>query len=183
LNKTSAKACDTNTFPGAYPKLQWSLFKPVVAVDTWLCRDASETVLQALVLLNPAKKPTLFLISTTGIAPAGAPRDVPFLLYPLYHWLLQDPHKDKAAMEAKVREHMELPEDERAVGTYAFVKPTLLLDGEGKGLEHVRQGTDEEPALGYTIQRKDVAAFVFERLVKPDEVPEGWKGKGLSLTY
>ena len=70
----------------------------------------------------------------------------------------------------------------RVVGNYVNVKPSLLMDGEGKGLDKVRSGVDEEPAVGYFVRRQDVGLFMFEKLVR-DGVPKEWENKGVSITY
>lgn len=68
------------------------------------------------------------------------------------------------------------------IGAFINVKPSLLLDGEGKGLEKVRIGTEDEPAVGYTIQRGDVGKFIFERLINVDMKAE-WLNTALTITY
>ena len=167
---------------GGTPVLQWSLWYPVTLTDPTICQDAGRTILQALMELKPAKKPTLINVSTTGISPQGYPRDVPLAFVPLYHWLLHVPHEDKRVLEQMLTEHIRIPENERFLSAYVNIKPSLLLDGEGKGLETVRQGVDEAPAVGYTIQRGDVGTFIFERLIR-NGVKAEQMNKSLSITY
>lgn len=169
---------------GGTPKLQWSIMKPVVLTDMTICQDAGATILRSLQELKPGagNKPIFINISTTGIPPQGKPRDVPIAFVPMYDWGLQAPHADKKVLEAKLAEQFKLPESERGISGYVNVKPSLLMDGEGKGLQAVREGVDEKPAVGYTIQRKDVGLWMFERLVK-GEIKEEWMNKSVSITY
>ena len=167
---------------GGTPKFQWSLWSPVTLTDPTICQDAGRTILQALTQLKPASKPTLINVSTTGIPPKGKPRDLPLPYVFLYPWLGHVPHEDKRIWEQKLAEHMQLPEAERGLRAFVNVKPSLLLDGEGKGLDVVRQGIDESPAVGYTIQRGDVGLFMYERLVKGG-VKDEWANKSVTLTY
>lgn len=167
---------------GGTPQLQWSLLQPVTLDDPTICQSAGRTILKALQELRPAKKPILANVSTTGIPAPGAPRDVPLLLVPLYHWALQVPHADKRVLEQVLREHLELPESEQALSGYVNVKPSLLMDGDGVGVQAVREGIDEKPAVGYTIQRIDVGRWMFEKLVKKD-VTDQWRNKSVTITY
>jgi hypothetical protein len=138
-------------------------------------------ILAALPTDTPAeKKPLLINVTTTGIPPPGAPRDVPLLYLPLYRWLLHHPHVDKGEMEANLRAVMGKSEDERPIRGFVNVKPTLLLDGKGKGWEKIRAGQEGKPALGYFVVRKDVGEWVFEKLVKR-EAEAGWVNGGITL--
>lgn len=167
---------------GGTPQLQWSLWTPVTLNDPTICQDAGNTILKALQELKPAKKPLLILVSTTGISPRGMPRDVPLLFVPLYHWMLHIPHIDKHKLEDNLAAHVALPEDERGIRAFVAVKPSLLMDGEGMGLDSVRPGVPEKPVVGYTIRRQDVGSFICERLIKQD-VGQDWLNKGISITY
>ncbi|KAK3699483.1 hypothetical protein LTR37_016440 [Vermiconidia calcicola] len=167
---------------GGVPKLQWSIVRPVVLTDTTICQDAGSTILQALAELQSAKKPTLINVSTTGIPPKGKPRDVPILYSMLYHWLLASPHEDKKVLEQRLAQHVQLPEELRRIEAYVNVKPTLLFDGDSLGLAAVREGVDDQPAVGYTIRRKDVGLWMFERLVR-NGVKREWMNRSVSITY
>lgn len=167
---------------GTYPALQWSIRRPVFQPDATLCRDAVATILRALQQLKANKKPLFINMTTTGIQPEGKPRDVPLLFVPLYHWLLASPHEDKRGVVEMLAEHMRLPDDEQVIEGCVNVMASLLLDGEGRGLQAVREGVVEKPAVGYTIQRKDVGLWIFERLVK-NEARREWMNKSASITY
>ena len=167
---------------GGAPALQWSLMRPVALTDPRICYDAGSTILQALTELKPVLKPLYIHISTAGIPPAGMPRDVPLLLVPLYHWLIAAPIDDKAALEKKLAEHMQLPERERGIRGSVGVKASLLMNGESLGIKKIREGVDEHPAIGYTIHRADVGLWIFEKLLKTD-VKDKWLNKNVSITY
>ncbi|KAF2720284.1 hypothetical protein K431DRAFT_285949 [Polychaeton citri CBS 116435] len=165
---------------GGTPTLQWSLYKPVVLTDPRVCLDAGTTVLHALAELKAQKKPVLINVSTTGINPPGTPNDVPLAFNLLYHWMLQDPHEDKLALERHLGEHVQ--RDDSVLSGHVQVKASLLMNGESLGLQSIRQGIDEKPAVGYTIRRSDVGLWMFEKLIKQD-VPREWINKGLTITY
>ena len=77
---------------------------------------------------------------------------------------------------------MEEAERTGVVRAFTAVRPTLLTNGEARGVEKLRVGTEEEPAIGYTISREDVGMWMFEELMKGGG-QERWKGKKVSLTY
>ena len=166
---------------GGTPGLQASIFKPVVLTDPTICQDVGKTILEATSQIKSTTKPVFINISTTGIPPEGMPRDVPLAFVPLYHWVLQDPHEDKKVLESALREHVEKPLNERGISGFVNIKPSLLMDGDGKGLANIRQGIDEKPALGYTIARKDIGLWIFENVIKRDMNPD-WMNKSVSLT-
>ena len=158
---------------------------PIGITDSTICRDASTTILSALLPSqspSPQTKPLLINISTTGITPPSLPRDIPLLYLPLYRWLLHHPHVDKGGMEANLRNLMGegVEEENRGIRGFVNVKPTLLTGGEGTGWENIRFGVESEPAIGYFVARKDVGEWVFERLVRRD-VEDGWIGRGVTL--
>lgn len=179
LLQTSTGMVDTVVFGvGAAPKLRLHIM-PVTLDDPNLCRTAMATLLSALNELKAATKPRLLVISTTGIT--RGPRDVPFLYIPLYHWLLHVPHIDKRVMEQLVWEQKDKPDAERVIGEFAIVRPTLLMDGNGVGVGNIRYGLESSPALGWTIDRKDVGNWLFESCVKPAKLGE-FKDQAVSLT-
>lgn len=167
---------------GALPVLRWSLTQPVTLDDPTICQDAGTTILEALQALNSTTKPLLISVSTTGIPPRGKPWDVPFALSAIYRYGLQVPHHDKEVLQENLAEHVKLPESQRGCSAYVLVKASLLMDGPGYGLEKVREGSEDQPAVGYTIRRRDVGAWMFDRLIKNDMKPE-WENKGVCITY
>ncbi|KAK5702398.1 hypothetical protein LTR17_022360 [Elasticomyces elasticus] len=159
----------------------WNPLRPFTLSDPTICQDAGATLLQALHELDPARKPALINVLTTGIAPSGIPSDLPFPYKILYPWLGHVMHEDKRVLQGRLVEHMRLPESQRALSSFTNVKPSLLFDGEAKGMRATRQGVDEKPAVGYWINRADVGAWMAENLVNQDG--KEWKNKGVTLTY
>lgn len=167
---------------GAAPKFQWSIFQPITLDDTKVCQTAGSTILQALRVLNSAQKPVIINVMTTGIPPEGKPWDVPVLLTWMYHYIMQVPHEDKAAVQDMLIEHMRLPETQRDLGGFVNIKASLLMDGTSKGLQLVREGVEDTPAIGYTIRRADVGLWIYERLLKTN-IKDEWVNKGVCITY
>ncbi|KAI7278220.1 hypothetical protein KC345_g6104 [Hortaea werneckii] len=169
---------------GGAPAFQWSFRQPFTLGDPTICQDAGKTILIALGELESSKeerkKPILINVSTTGIPSPGCPRDVPLLFVPLYHWILAVPHEDKEALQENLAAHMK--SQSAVLEGFVNVKASLLLDGEAKGLQAVRDGVETQPAVGYTIRRADVGGWMFERLVKGE--PKGeWMNRGVCITY
>ena len=131
--------------------------------------------------------PLLAIVSTTGIAGAG--RDFPLLLYPLYHYVLAAPHADKKVMERDVAASAE---------RFVLVRPSLLVDkdkdkdkGKGKdhcgvrvGVEDVRSGRVESREIGYAISRAAVGRWMYENvLARAGEEEHEFDGKAVSITW
>ncbi|CAK1367964.1 uncharacterized protein RHO25_012833 [Cercospora beticola] len=169
---------------GAAPKLQWSLLKPVTIDQPTLCGDVTAAILKVareLSASSPASRKPLFInVSTTGIPSEGKPWDVPVKFTWLYHYVLQQPHEDKRRVQVLVKEDSK--SEQSGIGSYVFVKPSLLMDGQALGLGKVRVGTEDQPEIGNTIRRDDVGRFMFERLVKEDLRTE-WRNTSLTITY
>jgi len=183
---------------GGSAQFQASLTTPIVLNDVHICSESTAVLLQALRELRQAGtigagKPAPFVcaISTTGTQ--KAPRDVPLAYYQLYHYALQVPHADKRAMELDLAKASRESADVAPLRAFAVVRPTLLFDGPPKGLAKVRAGWvahpeavnagDEAapgPAVGYSIRRADVGAWMFANLIKN---PEEWANRCVSLTY
>ena len=146
-------------------------------MDTTICQVGMRSVLTALkeVVGEMRRPPHLVAISTTGVS--GGKRDVPVLFGPLYHVLLAKPHVDKRAMEKLV----EGAAVEGSVAGFTLVRPSLLSNGKELGMEKVRVGTEEDPAVGYFISRLDVGRWIFEELIVRDR--GRWNGKKVSITH
>ncbi|KAK5696286.1 hypothetical protein LTR17_024337 [Elasticomyces elasticus] len=169
---------------GAYPKFQMSLRMPFVLKDRTICADTSAIILKACQeTSNRGKKPILLIISTAGVQAKGKPRAIPFVYLSFYYWLLADPHNDKEVMEENVREHMMLPESGQGIDSYVMVKPSILMDGKGKGVEAVRAGTEDHPPVGYMIDRTMVGEWIFQRLIKEGGAKGQWKDRSVTITY
>ena len=189
-----SKLVDTICFGiGAYPVMQWSLFQPITLSDIHICESGVQTIFTALDELekqgitasSSGLKPLFSSISTTGIS--DKIRDVPLLLYPVYVYALHVPHEDK-----KKAELLLVNDGGKHVRDCVVVRPTLLTDAapagveklrvgwEWKGKETERAGVKEAgPQLGWSVGRKDVGAWVFEKVIKEG----GWEGRCVSLTY
>jgi len=160
--------------------------------DTTICEKGTAAILKALQSLEDKGKgdmsaSKLVVLSTTGISDKR--RDIPVAMIPLYHWLLAIPHKDKRNMEDILVEGQ--GKDRR----WVIVKPSLLLNGEAKGLRKVRVGVDlphdqkeqgnavdEKKEIGYTIRREDVGLWIYEKCVK-NGGEQKWERKLVGLTY
>lgn len=156
--------------------------------DKNICENGTKNILAAISELEcqssppitlPTGGPKLILLSTTGISSKS--RDIPIPMIPLYHWMLALPHADKKKMESVVID---------SGRRWVLVRPSLLTDGEAKGLERVRAGVEvpgnkEEGkhAVGYTIRRDDVGTWVYEECIRNAGAWEKWEGKCVSLTY
>ncbi|KAJ4376861.1 hypothetical protein N0V86_006297 [Didymella sp. IMI 355093] len=189
-----SKLVDTIFFGiGAYPVLQWNLFHPITLSDTHICEEGVQTIFTALESLEAngisatatGANPLFSSISTTGISDKA--RDVPLLLYPLYIYTLHVPHEDKRKAEKLL-----MNDEGRHIRDCVVVRPTLLTDAKPTGVEKLRVGwvwkgveTEREgvrevgPQLGWRVGRKDVGAWVFEKVLEEG----GWEGRCVSLTY
>ncbi|KAF2401857.1 hypothetical protein EJ06DRAFT_548086 [Trichodelitschia bisporula] len=155
--------------------------------DPHICSNGIEAVLAALRTQQAADpstpRPFIAVISTTGLS---ARRDVPLLLYPLYHVFLAEPHVDKRAMEAAVARASVAPDS--LVRGFVVLRPTLLTDGRGVGTAKVRAGWERHPdapgaaegedptppAMGYAISRADVGAWIWEEVLR--DQGQKWAG-------
>jgi len=166
---------------GSYPKPVFSITTPFPNADPTICAEALRTISTALTKLSTSfvkaspHQPLLCIISTTGVT--TGPRDVPILLTPLYHWLLAPAHVDKRETENLVVKAAE----EKKIRGFVIIRPSLLLDGPAKGTASVRVGQEGTPAVGYTIRRDDVGAWIYEKVVKGNG--DGYVGERVSLTY
>jgi hypothetical protein len=183
---------------GAYPEMS---IKPpfIVNTDPTICGDAMGILLDALRQLrregkiSEEQKPLIYAGSTTGLS---AKRDVPYALGPLYHVVLASAHKDKKVMEEVLATASTETGPTAPISNFVIGRPTLLMDGPPTGLGHVKTGWEKHPsspnatnesetapAIGYTIRRSDVGAWIFEELIKGGNPGNPWAGKCVSMTY
>jgi len=172
---------------GAAPKYGWK--PPFFTIDQPdLCHTSMAAIISAVDLLEKrgitaaqdGRKPLITVISTTGISDKH--RDVPYLLYPLYHALLRTPHADKRKMEAFL-----FQDGGVHFRDFVIVRPTLLWDNEPYGVDKVaagwewgvKKGEEAGPKMGYTIGRRDVGEWTFQNVIQG----EGCEGKCYSLCY
>ncbi|KAJ5512402.1 hypothetical protein N7463_001954 [Penicillium fimorum] len=136
-----------------------------------------------------AVAPRVTVISTTGHLPGN--KDVPFWFRPMYSVLLPIPHADKLQMEILLDKDVELGHAGVLAAGVVVVRPSFLTgdhlvpirEGE-KGdkraeLEKVRVGTEETPAIGYTISRALVGEWIFEEIIKGGGK---WVGEKVTIT-
>ena len=64
---------------------------------------------------------------------------------------------------------------------FVIVRPSLLTNGKAHGGAKIRVGTEEQPAVGYTISREDVGLWMFEILVQGDGAR--YVGQKVIITY
>lgn len=141
--------------------------KPTLDNPT-ICQDGMRTILEVSRTLNPVrdgddKKPLLVVLSTTGISEK---RDLPFLMMPMYKWMLKVPHVDKKAMEDLILQEISTDKAERGIREYIIVRPSFLTDGKGNGLTNIKVGSEDKPAVGYVISRNEVGAWLFQNSVR-----------------
>ena len=130
-----------------------------------LCHTAATNILTALMELKTGTKPVLIALSTTGMTEGDEPRDLPIMMMPIYKIMLANPHKDKLQMEHIIQEHMAGAEGDQVIKGYIFPRPSLLSNGNAKGLSKIHVGMELKPAIGYTISRDDVGLWLFESLI------------------
>ena len=158
---------DTDLLPGSKPVPQFSLRTPLTMVEPTICEDATKNIVKATNQLNV--HPILVFISAHGVAPYI---DIPIWLLPMHSWLLKGPFDDKRAAHRAL-----LSSNERWVS----VRPSVFTDGKSLGLGSVREGIDENAALGWTISRADVGLWMFESLIKGPV--DKYVGHNVTVTY
>ncbi|RDH26970.1 hypothetical protein BDQ94DRAFT_176030 [Aspergillus welwitschiae] len=157
---------------GGKPRFEYGI-KATLDSPT-ICQDGIQTLLSAA--QSCPQKPRIVIISSTGLSNT---RDVPIMMLPLYHWLLKVPHKDKKVMEDLVEAEMQKPAGEHAIDGYLMARPSLLTNGKGSGLSKIKTGTDKNPAVGYTISRRDAGLWIFEKVIHQASLADcqHWKQK------
>lgn len=171
---------------GSCPKLQGSVCQPVTLQNPTICEDATKTLLEAVRQIRAAqpefKQPLLLSISTTGISGI---EDVPFAVRAMYHYFLAVPHKDKRKMEdLAFASNSSVDPSERPFKAVIFVRPSFLVGDQnissGKGYKTLRVGTEEKPAVGYTVSRADVGEWISKEIIQGGG--EKWFNKCVTLT-
>ena len=150
---------------GGAPVFFKSITKPVAIDNPDICAQTTRNIVQALTEIHAQDKPSITVISSTGIS--DVKEDVPFWFRFLYHVILAVPHKDKKEMENIVTENSS------STGVFrgsVIIRPSLLAGDQnvkkGKGLKKLRVGTEENPAMGYTVGRQVVGEWIFEQVIK-----------------
>ncbi|KAF9160938.1 hypothetical protein DFQ26_005049, partial [Actinomortierella ambigua] len=116
-------------------------------------------------------KPLVAVISTTGVS--SVKEDVPFGFQTLYHKFLAVPHADKKIMEQLIADHMALADHSQRVFCGAVVVRPSLLTGDHlvhskgrKGVKSLKVGSEDKPAIGYTVHRADVGEWIYEEVIR-----------------
>lgn len=166
---------------GGVPHPQLSLFRPLTMMEGNICSDATKTILAALDGAERAgHKPTIAVISSVGVQ-HNVPRDYPLMLAPLMRWMLNAAFDDKRDMEEQlknsIREGSASPLD-----SYTIVRPTVLADGDSKGMGAIREGVDGHPVIGWSISRAGVGLWMFTQFVE-EHIEESFKNTGICITY
>ncbi|KAL2002208.1 hypothetical protein VTN02DRAFT_431 [Thermoascus thermophilus] len=176
---------------GGTPSLQRNSLVPRFTLDNpTVTEDTTQALLAALRDIyarypslsssSSSSRPLLTVISTTGLSKKPKPNDVPLLFRPMYHTLLAVPHADKRRMETLLAQES----SRRLFRGVVVVRPSLLVGdhsvGTGKGWRTLRVGTEEKPAVGYTIARADVGEWIFEEVVTRGG--GRWVGQKVTLT-
>ncbi|EXJ94935.1 hypothetical protein A1O1_00053 [Capronia coronata CBS 617.96] len=189
---------------GGSPKLTFDWCHPghiATLDDPTICEKAARTLLTALrevyhgssekknaaLEQHPTNnKPLLTFVSTTGVT--RGVEDVPFVMRFLYHQMLAIPHADKKKMEDLYRAEAEKSGkgDEAVVRNVVGIRPTLLSGGvsctDAVGLHAVRSGTEDSPAIGYSIKRADVGHWIFENVIDQAKRRKELEGQMITLT-
>jgi hypothetical protein len=179
---------------GVYPKFAFSLIQPFPLTDPTICESAMAAIFSAIDQLgnqgitstSSAEKPRLIAISATASAELRRGLPWPWMMAPLYSWLLSGPQTDKLKMEKLV-----LSDAGSHIWSFVIIRPAILTDGVERGVGNIRVGWEwyidgvgerekaPGPAKGWTISRRDLGAWVFHSVV----VEGGWEGRAVSLCY
>jgi hypothetical protein len=143
-----------------------------------ICQEGLQAILAALEELKFSSAPHLTAISSTGLT--EGPRDIPFLVYPLYRLLLGTPHADKKVMEKLAVDEVG-PQGKHRISGYTVIRASLLTDGKSLGMGKIRVGTEDEPKIGYFISRDDVGLWIYEEIINGDATK--WSGAKPTLTH
>jgi hypothetical protein len=174
---------------GGAPKFQKSIKRPITIDNPTICTTGITNIMQVLREIYheypsmTETKPSITVISSTGIS--SVQEDVPFGFQTLYHVILKRPHEDKKAMEQLVVENMnESNESQRLFRGVICVRPSLLMGDhdikKGKGYDQIKVGSEDQPAIGYTIHRADVGEWMYENVIKSGG--ESYFGQKVTLT-
>jgi len=151
------------------------------AIDHLLISGVSTTI--------DGKKPLVVVISSTASGDVWNDVPLPWIMAPLYKWLLGAPHDDKLMMEKLI-----YADSGAHVRDFVVIRPAIFTDGPVQGVDKVRvgweygvgqEGKDGEkapgPAVGWTIGRMDLGTWLFEKVVSKGG--GGWEGRCVSLCY
>jgi hypothetical protein len=165
---------------GGAPKFQFWL-PPLTIDQPNICQTGAATLVTALSEIYTTypklqlSKPLLCYISTGGIHKGDD--DVTWVHQVLYHSLLSIPFKDKKEMDI-IFLGKEGSSNFRSV---TAVKPTILTEGPELGMEILRVGKRQKPAVGYTVSKRDVGGWIYRAVILGDG--KGWEKELVTITY
>ena len=165
---------------GGAPRLQFSL-PPVTIDQPTICQSSAAALITALSEIYTTYpqlrsfKPLLCFVSTGGMRKGED--DVPWITSMLYSLVLRVPHRDKKVMESIFCGE----EGSGKFRSVITVKPTLLTNGPELGDNTVRVGRKRQPAVGYTVSRKDVGGWIYRAVLLGNG--KGWEGEIVTITY
>ena len=176
---------------GGRPVFSKNPFSPLTLSPESICERASRNVTDALLAL-PANvpQPRLIVVSSNGLGKQGHAL-LPYLMRPLYSYLLPVPHKDKEQMEIHLHHLAGLKSDDfnptpdaalvaqPKIKQLIIIRPALLLDG--KATKKIR--VDENLTGGYSISRADVGFFIYNSCLGGPEDKGQYTGKAVTLAY
>jgi hypothetical protein len=112
---------------GGSPKFSGKIMDPFTVDQPTICADTSATMLTALRALrregviSEAARPTICVISTTGV---GETQDVPCMVKGLYRaTMFKIPHADKEIQERNIAVASTETEEDRPINSFVFVRP------------------------------------------------------------
>ncbi|CDR87459.1 uncharacterized protein SPSC_00554 [Sporisorium scitamineum] len=163
--------------------------RPTLSPES-ICDRSIRNVTDALIALDQPEQPRLVVISSNGLGKHGHSL-LPYLMRPLYSFLLRAPHVDKERMEVYLQtmagmqdiDFNPVPdahvEKQPKIKKLAIVRPALLANGTASKKFRV----DQELRGGYTIRRSDVGFFIYRNLLGGPEDKGQYVGKSVMLAY
>lgn len=89
--------------------------------------------------------------------------------------MLPIPHADKKMMENILTDEVKTENENSVIEGFVGVRPSFLTTKPGVGVGAIRVGieknnTVDKAAIGYTISRDDVGEWIFEVLLKKENI-------------
>ncbi|CBQ74036.1 conserved hypothetical protein [Sporisorium reilianum SRZ2] len=163
--------------------------RPTLSPES-ICERSIRNVTDALIALDQPEQPRLVVISSNGLGKGGHSL-LPYLMRPLYSFLLPAPHVDKEHMEkhlhnlAGLRSNDFNPvpdaqlEKQPKIKKLAIVRPALLVNGTATKKYRVHQ----ELRGGYTVRRSDVGHFIYNNLLGGPDDRGQYVGMSVMVAY
>ncbi|KAJ1018525.1 hypothetical protein NDA16_004807 [Ustilago loliicola] len=155
-----------------------------------ICDRAIHNVTAAILKLGQPQQPRLVVISSNGLGKQGYSY-LPYVMRPLYGYLLHEPHLDKEQMESHLYRLAGLQSEDfnptpdpllqqqPKIKQLVIVRPALLVNGDA-----TKTFRAEESLQGaYTIRRSDVGHFVYSSVLGGPKDKGQYVGKAVTLAY